>query len=60
MLLEAYTGMPYGERGYVFKTHLDTVHKTEELVPTFNIAGDITLKMEEDLWNIPTGTNLPL
>jgi hypothetical protein len=48
--------MPYGERGYVFKTHLDTVHKTEEyLVPTFNIAGDITLKTNEDLWNIPTG-----
>jgi hypothetical protein len=41
--------MPYGERGYVFKTHLDTVHKTEEyLVPTFNIAGDITLKTKED------------
>jgi hypothetical protein len=30
---------------YVFKTHLDTVHKTEEyLVPTFNIAGILLLK----------------
>jgi hypothetical protein len=46
MLLEAYNAECLMENEDMsFKTHLDTVHKTEEyLVPTFNIAGDITLK----------------
>jgi hypothetical protein len=39
---------------YVFKTHLDTVHKTEEyLVPTFNIAGILLLKQMSRNMNIP-------
>lgn len=46
LLLEAYNAeclMENEDMG--FKTYLDTIHKTEQyLVPSFNMAGDITLK----------------
>lgn len=46
LLLEAYNAeclMENEDMG--FKTYLDTIHKTDQyLVPSFNMAGDITLK----------------
>lgn len=49
MLLEAYNAECLMENEDMsFKTHLDTLHKTEEfLTPTFNIAGNLTLKTND-------------
>jgi len=47
MLLEAYNAECLMENEDMeFKTYLDTLHKTDQyLVPSFNMAGDLTLKV---------------